>query len=176
MGMRSESKLATAILAVAFVFLATDGVFACQRNGPFEFDELLVADAVVVATAVGYVGTPDLTFTTTGVPTVEVEFRVDEVLAGKVDGPLVLKGYISTRDDYNEMPVPYGFVRKHGRSGACFANTYKKDGKFLLFLKKGKSGYTTNISALGPSNEQITGNEDDWLKWVRNELGRRGRK
>jgi hypothetical protein len=68
------------------------------------------------------------------------------------------------------MPVPYMFVRRLGRRGSCFANTYKEGAQFLLFLKKTKDGYTSNISALGPTNEQLRSDNDEWLIWVRNHL------
>ena len=37
----------------------------------------------------------------------------------------------------------------------------------MLFLKRSGSGYTTNISALGPTNEQLRGPDDQWVKWVK---------
>jgi hypothetical protein len=68
------------------------------------------------------------------------------------------------------MPVPYMFVRPLGRRGSCFANTYKEGAQFLLFLKKKGDLYTPNISALGPTNEQLHSDTDAWLLWVRNHL------
>ena len=37
----------------------------------------------------------------------------------------------------------------------------------MFFLKRSSSGYTTNISALGPTNEQLRGPDDQWVKWVK---------
>lgn len=163
-----------AAFAAAVCLFSAGKALACSRVGAFSFEELLAADAIVRATAVHYVGEPDLSITTTGVPAAKVKFDVEEVLFGKdVDKTIVLNGYLSDKDDFNDQKVPYTFVRKSGRSGSCFANTYKKGGQFLLFLKKVDSGYTTNISALGPANEQITGSDDPWLLWVRRKINRR---
>src|SRR6185503_20371718 len=68
---------------------------------------------------------------------------------------------------------PYRFVRPGGRSGSCFANSYKKGAQFLLFLKRSNfrpetnTGFTINISALGPTNEQLRGPGDPWIEWVK---------
>jgi len=151
--------------------LTATSVEACSRSGPFSFEELFVADVIVRATAVSYVSEPDLSLVTTGVPDTKLTFHVEEVLKGKYIGEiLILNGYLSNDDDYNEVKVPYTFVRPNGRSGSCFANTYKEGAQFLLFLKKTKGGYTSNISALGPANEQLRGPNDPWLEWARNEL------
>jgi len=80
---------------------------------------------------------------------------------------IVLNGYLTDRDDFNDVPLPYRFVRPGGRAGSCFANSYKEGAQFLLFLKRSGAGYTTNISALGPTNEQLQGPQDLWLKWVK---------
>ena len=76
----------------------------------------------------------------------------------------------SFREEDNEMPIPYTFVRPTGRSGSCFANTYKQDAQFLLFLKNVDGKYTSNISALGPTNEQLRPDNDAWLQWVKDYL------
>jgi hypothetical protein len=146
---------------------------ACSRGGPFSFNELFDhADLIVRATAVKYAKAPaDPNMRTTGRPDSIVEFKVEEVLRGK-DAPksISLNGYLSDKDDYNEMPIPYTFVRPTGRSGSCFANTYKQDAQFLLFLKNVDGKYTSNISALGPANEQLRPDNDAWLQWVKDYL------
>jgi hypothetical protein len=140
---------------------------------PFTLDELFDnAEVIVRVTAVKYAKPPDdPNIITTGEPDSIIEFKVEEKLRGEdVPDTIVLNGYLSNRDDFNEMPVPYMFVRPYGRSGSCFANTYKEGAQFLLFLKKRKDGYTPNISALGPTNEQLHPDKDEWLIWVRNHL------
>jgi hypothetical protein len=146
---------------------------ACTRAGPFTFNELFDnADVIVRATAVKYAKPPNNTnFMTTGEPDSTIQFKVEESLRGKdLPDTIALNGYLSDRDDYNEMPVPYTFVRPNGRSGSCFANTYKQGAQFLLFLKKNNKGYTSNISALGPTNEQLRSENDPWLLWVKDHL------
>jgi hypothetical protein len=146
---------------------------ACSRVGPFTFNELFDnADLIVRATAVKYAKAPaDPNMRTTGQPDSIIEFKVEEVLRGKdVPKSVSLNGYLSDKDDYNEMPVPYTFVRPTGQGGSCFANTYKQGAQFLLFLKKVDGKYTSNISALGPTNEQLRGANDAWLQWVKDYL------
>jgi hypothetical protein len=171
--MRFGKNIMVAIAsAAAAILLFGVTAFGCSRGEPFSFDELWAADVIVRATAVKYVKEPDRRIgITTGVPNTQVEFRVDEVLRGRrVPETLLINGYLSDEDDFNELEVPYKFVRMNGRSGSCFANTYRKGGQFLLFLEKTKEGYSPNISALGPTNEQVRGSEDPWVIWVRTEL------
>jgi hypothetical protein len=152
-------------------------VSACSRIGPFSFDELFAADVIVRATAVRYVIAPDPDLRTTGEPESTIEFKVQEVLKGEnLPESIVLHGYLSDRDDFNDVEVPYKFVRPNGRAGSCFANTYKEGAQFLLFLKKNGENFTPNISALGPTNEQLRGPDDAWLRWVKEYLKTNGRK
>ena len=158
--------------ALALLLLAAQGavspVGACQAP-PVSFKDLLAADAIVRATAVKYAVAPaNPNNVTTGVPDSTVEFKVEETLKG--DGPsgsLVLNGYLSDQDDFNENPVPYKRVRPGGLSGSCHANTYKQGAQFLLFLKKTAGGYTSDIIPLGPTNEQLKSETDPWLLWVK---------
>ena len=146
---------------------------ACSRWRPFRLNELFVADFIVRATAVKYIVAPVPNTRTTGVPESTIEFKVEETIWGaEVPSTIVLHGYLTETDDFNDVPLPYRFVRRGGRSGSCFANSYKQGAQFLLFVQRdahnaSTSGYTTNISALGPTNEQIRGAEDPWLKWVK---------
>jgi|GEM_PF-1850264 len=146
---------------------------ACSRSRPFTLDELFDnAEIIVRVTAIQYAKPPDApSLYTTGEPDSTIQFKVEEKLRGNdVPDTIVLNGYLSNEDDFNEMPVPYMFVRPYGRRGSCFANTYKEGAQFLLFLKKTKDGYTSNVSALGPTNEQLHSDKDTWLIWVRNHL------
>ncbi len=169
-------KRSIGLLLATLVCLASCPIAgqACSRMYSFRFGELFTADLIVRATALKYVTTPKPDTRTTGVPESTVEFRIEETIWG-VDVPatIVLHGYLADRDDFNEVPLPYRFVRPGGRAGSCFANSYKTGAQFLLFLKRGTnsyvstSGYTTNISALGPTNEQLRGPDDPWLQWVK---------
>lgn len=155
------------------LFIFNDKANACSRVGRFTFDELFKgSQAIVRVTAVKYAKAPgNPNIWTTGQPDSVIEFKVEEKLAGKdIPETLTLNGYLSDEDDFNEVPVPYMFVRPNGRHGSCFANTYKKGAQFLLFLGKSDSEFTTNISALGPTNEQLHSEDDPWIVWVRNYL------
>jgi hypothetical protein len=64
-------------------------------------------------------------------------------------------------------------VRPGGRRGSCFANSYRRDAQYLLFLKKPNRGdLTVNWAALAPVNEQLRSAEDPWLIWVRQQAGK----
>jgi hypothetical protein len=134
------------------------------------------ADAIVRALAVEYKKPPaDVNTMTTGVPDSRIRFSVLEVIRGQgLEKEIILPGYLSERDDFNELPVPYSSVRPNGRSGSCFANTYRTGAQFVLVLKKATDGgYTVNWFPLGPVNEQLRSENDPWLLWVRQE-SRRG--
>jgi hypothetical protein len=114
-----------------------------------------------------------------------VFFRVEQVIKG-TDAPatLTLSGYLSKRNDFNELPVPYHSGRNGGRSGGCVANNYKVGEQYLLVLKREKEkfttdfyspgaangpqqvGYTADWYALGPTSEQLSSADDPWLRWV----------
>lgn len=166
-------RASTAIaLGLAFTLIASVlSASACSRGANFSFDELFAADLIVRATAVKYRIAPDPNLRTTGEPSSTVEFKVVEVLKGNREiESVVLHGYLSDQDDFNDNEVPYTFVRRNGRSGSCFANTYREGAQFLLFLKRSGEKYTSNISALGPTNEQLRGANDEWLQWVKEYL------
>ena len=97
-----------------------------------------------------------------------VQFTVLEVLrGGDAPGSLQVAGILGERDDFNDRPVPYDFVRRGGRGGSCFATEYRNGGEFLLFLKKETDGYTPYWAALAPVHEQLRSDDDPWLLWVR---------
>jgi hypothetical protein len=84
---------------------------------------------------------------------------------------VILPGYLTNRDDFNDHPPPYNFVRPNGRSGSCFANSYRLRGQFLMLLKKTSSGtLTVDWYALGPVNEQLRSADDPWLLSVREQV------
>lgn len=164
-----RAVLKTILLLISgFVLLPALSANACSR-GPFSFSELFVADVIVRVTAVKYIIKPeDPNFVTTGVPASTVEFKVEEILKGEGLGEsLTLNATLNSKDDFNVNPVPYKRVRSNGLSGSCFANTYKQGAQFLLFLKKTDKGYTSDISPLGPTNEQLRSETDPWLLWVK---------
>jgi hypothetical protein len=172
-----RSVFATMLTALLFITSCpASSAWACSRAVPFSFNELFAADVIVRATAVRYITEPDPNLRTTGEPESRIEFKIEEILRGKdLPESVVLHGYLSDRDDFNDVGVPYKFVRRDGRAGSCFANTYKQGAQFLLFMKKEGENFTPNISALGPTNEQLRGPEDAWLRWVKEYLKTRWR-
>jgi hypothetical protein len=134
------------------------------------------ADVILRATAIEYTIAPGMVrngreVRTTGVPDARIRFRVESVVKGTYTSvDLVLPGYLSEQDDWNDQPVPYGMVRRNGRSGSCFANTYRQGAQFLLVLKRTGPEYSVNWYALGPVNEQLRSPEDPWLQWVRDRV------
>ncbi len=136
-----------------------------------------MAEYIVRATAVEYSQAPQNPgIHTTGVPDSKVSFRIEEVLKGEsLKGTIELNGYLTDKDDFNDQPVPYNFVRRSGRAGSCFANTYKKGAQFLLFVKSSNNvnwpGVTTDltvdIDALAPVNEQLHSPDDPWVYYVK---------
>jgi hypothetical protein len=112
-----------------------------------------------------------------------IRFSVDEVVKGTYAKPdLILPGFLTDRDDWNDRPVPYKAPRPEARGGGCFANGYRKGGHFLLMLKRWdgsisyliagdpQDGYTVNWFALGPVNEQLRSANDPWVVWVREQV------
>ena len=167
-------KVITISLAILLIASLHSTGRACQRIGPVSHLHMVNSAVLIVsATALKYAQAPKPDYRTTGQPDSTVEFHVEEVLKGNaVPDTIILNGYLSDQDDFNDHPVPYSFVRMGGRRGSCFANTYKQGAQFLLFLgtkPEGTEGteYTTDIDALAPVNEQLHSADDAWLVWVR---------
>ena len=81
---------------------------------------------------------------------------------------IVLPGFLVDKDDYSDDPAPRTFVRWNGRGGGCYADDYRRGGQFLLCLRRTSAGtYTVRWSPLAPLNEQLGGDDDPWLAWVR---------
>ena len=77
------------------------------------------ADAIVRAAAVEYVKPPRRFFPvwTDGEPDTTVRFEVLEIIRGPMPSLLILPGYLSDWDDFNDHVPPYRFVRPNGRHG-----------------------------------------------------------
>ncbi|HEX8117434.1 MAG TPA: hypothetical protein VF521_09185 [Pyrinomonadaceae bacterium] len=168
---RTGLTLFTLPALCAFVLLMSPEAFAC-RAVPYKADRLAAeADVIVRATASRYAEAPAEKYKFSGVPGSLVEFKVLETLKGEgVPDILDINGYLDDRDDYNDRPVPYDFVRPGGRAGSCIANSYRKGAEFLLFLKNRDGKLTPYWAALSPTNEQLRPADDPWLKWVRDAL------
>jgi hypothetical protein len=146
---------------------------ACRRVVPISLDDILLkADAVVRASAVEYVKAPVGDIRELNVPSgVSIRFKVNEVVKGQdLPQELVINGYLTDFDDFNDRPVPYDFVRPGGRHGNCTAYEYKRGAEFLLFLKKSEGNLSPYWDALSPANEQLHSNTDPWISWVKDRL------
>ena len=160
----------TVLLSVLLLAKASS-IQACQIIKSTPPEELVAqADVIVRATADSYDKAPEGNLRTTGLPESTVKFKIVETLKGKVSEPLLIYGYLSDKDDYNDVPVPYTFIRRGGRAGSCIANSYKEGADFLLFLKKRDGKLTPYWSALMPVNEQLRSSDDEWLLWIKKQL------
>ena len=173
-------RISTFVLLGA-VFIHVRPASPCTLEAPVLAPDILVrtADLIVRARAEAIVpGTPHPVMPP-GPPT-DVRFTVLEVLKGSVASrTLGFSGVAGERDDPNDHPVPYSFVRPGGRRGNCFAFEHRIGAEYLLLLKRTEprspdaGNLTPYWAALGPVNEQLfAGADDPWCAWVRRELGR----
>ena len=169
--MRKTSLAVASLLTLYFGVLTLPfKVIACQAVPLTPAQLAANADVIVRATVVGYVKSPEK-YRTTGMPDSTVEFKVEEVLKGEnVPTSLIINGYLNDKDDFNDRPVPYDFIRPDGRAGSCIANSYKEGAEFLFFLKKKEETLTPYWAALTPTNEQLRSSDDQWLKWTKDFL------
>ena len=145
--------------------------FACSIVGS-PADGLLLAqsaDAVVRAVAVESLPHPAAVVDEmTEFDRESVRFRVEEVLVGDTSlSEVVLPGRVVSGDDWNDHAPPYRFVRPDGRRGSCFASQYRRGGLYLLFLEDTESGLGLLRKPLAPVNEQLRGEQDPWLLYVK---------
>jgi hypothetical protein len=163
-----------AAIIIGVAAMRAAGLFACDRIGPVVPESMVArADLIVRARAIDYSQPPASFGRTSGRPDSIVHFRIEQVVKGPyVPADLDLPGYLGGPNDFNELPVPYHFVRRGARDG-CFANTYRQGANYLLVLKLVGNAYTTDWYALGPTNEQLHSADDPWLQWVRRQVGPR---
>jgi hypothetical protein len=100
-----------------------------------------------------------------------IRFQILEQLKGDVLFDIAVPGTLTDRSDTNDRPVPYGMVRPDGRRGECFARTYQLGGEYLLLLRTVGGTLTPYWAPLGATNEQIRGEHDPWVDWVREQIG-----
>lgn len=170
-----------AFLVFAIVGLAAPA-WPCSVGGPLPSAERLAADAEVIVRvrAEGLSATPGRAGSMAASAT-QVRFAILEVLKSRLSSSTIeFNGALTDRDDRNDRPVPYDFVRPGGRRGNCFALAYRAGAEYLLFLRRGEhpayaqpSDLTPYWAPLMPANEQLfDGANDAWLAWVRQELRR----
>jgi hypothetical protein len=158
--------LAMAVAAMAAVSQPSE---ACLRIGPVSQSAMIAGATLIVrATAVEYAVPAEGARFRQGFRAGTVRFAVLETLKGAnpID-EVVLPGVLTERDDFNDHAPPYTFVRPEGRGGDCFASAYRRGAQFLLFLGRSHSAVHLYPEPLGPVNEQLHGDNDPWLVWVR---------
>jgi hypothetical protein len=96
-------------------------------------------------------------------PATQIRFAIIETVKGPRLESLTLEGVLTESDDRYDRPVPYDFVRLAGRMGNCYAQEYARGKEFLFLIKDG----TPYWSPLAPTNEQVSGDSDPWVAWVR---------
>lgn len=171
--MKMRTKILSHIISILFsasmVLAFPSRIDACRTFRPSPQAVVSGAEIIVRATAVRYVRAPEGNIRALHEPgDAEIEFRVEEILKGaNVPSTIILNGYLTDRDDFNDHPVPYDFVRPGGRGGSCSAYEYKQSAEFLLFLKERDGKLTVGWYALAPTNEQLRSVNDPWLAWVR---------
>jgi hypothetical protein len=149
----------TLLLGCAWLTSAVEARACSAPSPPSARSFVISAETIVRATAVEQVKDQG------------VKFQVEEVLKGEnVPQTLIFTGSLSERDDYNDRPVPYDFVRREGRGGMCFAYRYKQGAQFLLFLKKLEGKLTPYWIPFAPSNEQLRSADDPWVLWIKDHL------
>ncbi len=168
-----RKTLSVALTITTFILAEAIPITACLGPPPLSPSVLITrADVIVRATALQYVKSPreemtELDFSSNG----NIQFKVEEVLKGEgIPATLTIEGFFSVVDDFNDHPVPYDMVRPGGRHGSCEVYSYKKDGEFLLFMRKEEGILTPYWASISPTNEQLRSPDDAWLKWVKEYL------
>jgi hypothetical protein len=103
-----------------------------------------------------------------------IRFEVTETLKGTSGKALLIQGQFSPLDDFNDVPASSNSVRPQGGGGTCYASSYRRNGSYLLMLKKAASGRLSPYwSALSRVNDQVRRGRDPWLEWVRQRVAER---
>jgi len=160
--MKHSFYIAAALILCAAVvpFSRVDACSVVKLDSPSELMEQ--ADSIYLVLARDFVQSPAVGRHTAGT----VRFSISETLKGAERTELRIPGFFTDADDPNDHPVPYEFVRPEGRHGNCYAESYRKGGMYLLFMRNG----TPYWSPLAPVNEQVTSESDSWVAWVRQHL------
>jgi hypothetical protein len=129
------------------------------------------ADVILLAVAVGVEGDARA-----GASESRVRFRTTEVLAGEGlwgdhgARDLAFPGILAEGPDFNPGSIPYQIVRSSGQRGECHAMEYRIDGQYLFLLRENQGILTPYWAPLAPTNEEVRGEEDPWVSWVRDRI------
>ena len=146
------------VSACLFIFWSGN-VFACKVSKGAEAKEVVSEADLIVHIKVP---NDEVVFNLErGYP--EIRMTVLEVFKGSYSKESIwVRGFTDQYEGPNEGEVPYKLVRRGGRHGNCYAFDYKKNGQFLLIMKKGR----VHWSPLAPTNEEVSGPNDPWVVWV----------
>ena len=134
------------------------------------------AEVIVRARAEALFPEPGRQGTMAASPT-QVEFSITSLLKGSLPtSRLAFNGVLVAGDERNPGAVPY-VVARHSADASCFSLAYRQGAEYLLFLKRARhpayaqgEQLTPYWAPLAPANEQVFGIEDDWERWVREQL------
>lgn len=165
-----------AVLVAALLAVTATPAWPCSVITPLPTAETLIrrAEVILRARVQGLASTPGKPDGSGDGSSTQVRFVVLDVLKGRLTSSTIeFNGELTESDDGNNHAVPYGFVRPGGRSGNCYATTYRVGAEYLLMLRRqdhpsvAQPGVLTPYwAALSPTNEQLfDGVEDPWFVW-----------
>ena len=170
-------KTSTVFLVTAFICLTCGILLPCKVSEVLTPEQLVAqATSIVVAVPIDYetkAEPPD--------PFGSIRFDIKKVLKGEPSmKQLNVRGELTDKDDFNEGTVPYTSIRPSGKSGSCFAYSYKNGASYLLFLKEQKGSdehkpkeLSPYWTPLAPVNEQLKSMDDPWLEWVESAINKK---
>jgi len=124
---------------------------------PSNFELVQLSDAIVVATAVE--GRPDEFMGRT-------VFQVAERVKGDSPGRVELPGTLGSPEPSDLTNITYS--HPEGHMGPCNRMTFRKGGRYLLFLERDADGELRQTSeAFSRINEDYVGEDNAWMRTVR---------
>jgi hypothetical protein len=153
----------TLLVGVLASFLPSDAL-ACKVTHVASAKEIVaLAEEIVRVRAVSYSPPASPEPGRSGAITMEIV----QVLKGSLPmKPFAVDGRVDHYDGANDRTAPYDLVRPGGRHGNCHADDYKLGAEYLLFLR----GPTPYWAPLAATNEEISGDNDPWLVWVKRQV------
>lgn len=100
-----------------------------------------------------------------------VDLRVLEAFKGPLTQPFIsVEGRLRDYPARGDTSLPYSQLScaRAGGCGGCFARDYRRGRQYLLFLKGG----TPHWAPLAATNEEVSGDSDPWVQWVKAYLAR----
>ncbi|MGH7319578.1 MAG: hypothetical protein ACRELA_08130 [Candidatus Rokuibacteriota bacterium] len=100
-----------------------------------------------------------------------VDLRVLEALKGSLTQPVIsVEGRLRDYQARGETSLPYRQLNcaRAGGCGGCFARDYRRGRQYLLLLKSG----TPYWAPLAATNEEVSGESDPWVQWVKAHLAK----